>query len=145
MLDKIKNNAIVTNLFNTKNIGLYALALVAFSVTWSSVRIIQKNYELEKSITSLQQQVAILDQQTQNQKLINEYYKTDSYLDLAARKYFSKAAPGEKIIIVPAEVANTYIVKVPDSQKTAASLKKVPKILQNLTAWGDFLSGKKQQ
>jgi cell division protein FtsB len=145
MLEKIKNNSLFATLFNSKNIGLYALALVAFSVTWSSVRIIQKNYELEKSITSLQQQVAILDQQTQNQKLINEYYKTDAYLDLAARKYFSKAAPGEKIIIVPAEVANTYIVKIPDSQKNAASIKKVPKILQNLTAWGNFLTGKKLQ
>lgn len=121
------------------------LAIVAFSVTWSSVRIIQKNYELEKAITSLEQEVAILDQQNQNQKLINQYYKTDTYLDLAARKYFSKGAPGEKLIVVPAEVANTYIIKVPENQKTAASVKKVPKILQNLNAWGNFLSGKKQQ
>jgi cell division protein FtsB len=145
MLDKIKNNSIIVNLFNSKNIGLYALALVAFSVTWSSVRIIQKNYELEKSISSLEQQVAVIDQQTQNQKLINEYYKTDTYLDFAARKYFSKAAPGEKIIIVPAEVADNYIVKVPESQKTVATVKKVPKVLQNLSAWGDFLAGNKSR
>jgi hypothetical protein len=144
MLNKIKNNAIIVNLFNTKNFGLYALTVVAISVTWSSVHIIQKNYELEKSITSLRQQVAVLDQQTQNQKLINEYYKTDSYLDLAARKYFSKAAPGEKIIIVPAEVANSYIIKVPESEKQAAASAKIPKILQNLNAWGNFLSGRKQ-
>ena len=135
----------VATLLNSKNLGLYALAIVAFSVTWSSVRIIQKNYELEKSITTLEQQVAVLDQQTQNQKLINQYYKTDAYLDLAARKYFSKAAPGEKIIIVPPEVANTYVIKVPENEQTAATVKQVPKILRNLSAWGDFLSGKKQQ
>lgn len=145
MFDKIKNSSIFVNLFSSKNIGLYALAVVAVSVTWSSVRIIQKNFELEKNIATLEQQVAVLDQETQNQKLINEYYRTDSYLDLAARKYFSKAAAGEKLIIVPTEVADTYIVKTPTKEQTASTTKNIPKILQNLSAWGEFLSGKKQQ
>ncbi len=142
MFSKIKNNQNLKTIFTTQNIGIYALAIVALSVTWSSMRIIQKNYELQKDITKLEQEVAVLDQQTKNQKLINEYYKTDSYLDLAARKYFSKAAPGEKLIIVPSEVAATYIHPAEKAEIKKTTINPSAKILQNLRAWNDFLSHK---
>lgn len=144
MFSKIKNNQTLKTIFDTQNIGLYALFLVALSVTWSSIRIIQKNYEIEKNITVLSQEVAVLQQQTENQKLINQYFKTDAYLNLAARRYFSKAAPGEKVIIVPGEIAQTYIKKAPEPTPEPENALKNSSLLNNFKAWGKFLSGERE-
>jgi len=140
MLNKIKNNQLLKTVFDTHNVVLYILAIVALSVTWSSIKIIQKNYGLEKQITRLQQQVDVLDQQTKNQKLKNEYYKTDAYLDLAVRKYFGKANPGEKLILVPHEVALKYVHTPPQNAATNTITKPKPKYLQNLQNWLNFFT-----
>lgn len=125
-------------LIDTRNLGLYALVIIALSVTWSSIKVIQKNYGLEKQITVLQQQVDILNQQTKNLKLENQYYNTTAFLDLAARKYFGLANPGEKLILVPTEVAQKYIHPAPTS--TSSSIPKKPKshFIQNLQDWTNF-------
>jgi len=144
MLNKIKNNYYFKTWIDGRNIGLYILVIVALSVTWSSVKIIQKNYGLEKQITVLQQQVDVLDQQTKNQKLINEYYKTDAYLDLAVRKYFGKALPGEKLVLVPPEIALKYAHQDTNNTTQQVQTKAKPKYLQNLQDWVNFFTHHQQ-
>jgi cell division protein FtsB len=97
---------------DTRTIGLIAVLIVAISVTYSSAKIIHKNYQLEQQITILQQENALQEQVNSNQKLTNEYYKTDAYLDLAARKFFNKAAAGETLVLVPEEVALRYATPI---------------------------------
>jgi cell division protein FtsB len=138
MFQKIKNNPTLKMILDTRNLGLYILAIITLSVTWSSIKVIQKNYEIEKQITVLQQQVDVLDQQTKNQKLINEYYKTDAFLDLAARKYFGKALPGEQFISVPQEVAVKYTHPEAAAASTDANSKTKSKIIQNWQDWINF-------
>jgi cell division protein FtsB len=138
MFGKIKNNQILKSVIEPKNLGLYVLVIVALSVTWSTIKIIEKNYELEKQITVLQQQVDVLGQQTKNQELKNAYYKTDAYLDLAVRKYFGKAIPDEKLILVPSEVAAKYIHPETSATNSQKSSKSKPKFIQNWQDWIDF-------
>jgi cell division protein FtsB len=138
MFTKLKNNQIVKSIIDPKNLGMYVLVVIAVSITWSSIKVIQKNYELEKQITVLQQEVNVLDQQTKNQKLKNEYYKTDAYLDIAARKYFNKAIPGEQLILVPSEVADIYIHRQTADQDEDEAKNNRPQFIQNLQDWIDF-------
>ena len=127
--------------FDTRTFGLLAVLIVAVSVTYSSAKIIHKNYQLEQQITILQQENALQEQVNKNQKLTNEYYKTDAYLDLAARKFFNKAAAGETLVLVPEEVAMSYTTPVPNAKEEQDS-NKTPIFLQNWRTWIDFLSGK---
>ena len=138
MFQKIKNNTYIKTAFDTKNLGLYAVFIIALSVTWSSIKIIQKNYELEKQIGQLQQEVTIQDQTNKNQKLKNEYYKTDAYLDLAARKYFGKALPGEKLILVPADTSQKYIHQEAEPVAVVKPPRTAPKFVQNWQDWINF-------
>jgi len=138
MFNKIKDNQNLRILFNYHNLGMYALALVALSVTWSSIKVIQKNYGLEKQITTLQQEVSLLNQQTKNQQLINEYYNTNAFLNLAARKYFGKADPGEKLILVPSSVSQQYIHPLPNTSANSSQSKPKPNIIVNWQAWINF-------
>ncbi len=138
MFQKIKNNSYIRTIFDTKNLGLYAVFIIALSVTWSSIKIIEKNYQLEKQINQLQQEVSIQDQTNKNQKLKNEYFKTDAYLELAARKYFGKANPGEKLVLVPADVSQKYIHPEAEPATAKTVIRTAPRFIQNLQDWINF-------
>ena len=138
MFEKIKNNYIVRAVLDSRNLGLYLLLIIALSVTWSSVKIIQQNYQLEKQISQLQLEVAIQEQTNKNQKLKNEYFKTDAYLDWAARKYFGKASPGEKVIVIPPEVASKYTHPETKKEEPRKSELSNASFIVNLQDWVGF-------
>ncbi|HUD03249.1 MAG TPA: septum formation initiator family protein [Patescibacteria group bacterium] len=144
MLNKIKNNQTLKMLINSHNLGLYLLVIIALSVTWSSIKVIQKNYGLEKQITRLQQEVDVLDQQNKNQELKNQYYNTNAFLDLAARKYFGLANPGEKLILVPDEVAQKYVHPAPKSTLSNKPTKPKSHFVQNFQDWINFFLHRQQ-
>ena len=141
MIHKIKALIQKIGTIDARTLGLLAMLFVAISVTYSSAKIIHKNYQLEQQITALQQENALQDQINQNQKLTNEYYKTDAYLDLAARKFFNKAAPGEILILVPEEVAMSFTTPMPNAADDSANAK-TPTFITNWRTWLNFLSGK---
>src|ERR1700760_2476570 len=85
--------------------GVMLFLVVVLLISWSGVKAIQTNYGLQKQIATLQQQDQVQQLSNNNLKLENEYYNTDTYLDLSARQNFGLAAPGEKEIIVPGNVA----------------------------------------
>jgi cell division protein FtsB len=142
MFEKIKDyfgRPTLRALNDTRLLGLLAFGVIALLVTWSGIKSIQTNYELQKQISELSQQNGVDKLENTNLKLRNEYLKTDQYLELAARQKFGKAAPGETVYIVPKSVAlaNSVAVKKPvdvKKQKEAAK----PAYQRNLQAWFDF-------
>lgn len=142
MLEKIKSQLTSEKLQllkDTQTLGLIAFGVIALLVSWSGVKSIQTNYELQKQISELSQQNAVAELENTNLKLRNEYLKTNQYLELAARRQFGKAAPGETVLIVPEKVAIANTVepkKVSEKVVTAAESK--PFYLKNLQSWVDF-------
>jgi len=138
MYKKIKNSSLTKSLFNTKNLGLYVVLLIGLSVTWSTIKTIQKNYSLQRQIVTLQQSVAVQAQMNKNETLLINYYSSDSYLSLEARKYFNKALPGEKLILVPTAVSNKYIHQTAVINSDISKNKSKSKALQNWQDWVNF-------
>lgn len=124
---------------DTQTIGLIIIIIVAISVTFSSAKIIQKNYTLQQEITKLQQQNSLQEQTNANQALKNEYFKTDAYLDIATRRYTNKVAEGEKLYLVPKDVALKFVKPLPAKDDKAKATK--PKFVQNWINWFKFLGG----
>jgi cell division protein FtsB len=149
MLDKIKNaltSKKAKRLADARNIGLYIFGLVVVAIAWSGARTVQNNYSLQKQISTLKQQNAILRLQNDNTALQNGYYQTDQYLELSARQNLGLAAPGEQVMIVPKDVAMNYIdpqLANDSSQTDNSSADKRPGYVKNLEAWRDFLLGRK--
>lgn len=142
MLEKLKqyqNNPSLKVLSDTRALGLIAFGIIALLVSWSGVKSIQTNYELQKQISELTQQNNVKKLENVNLKLRNEYYKTDQFLELAARRQFGKAAPGETVIIVPKSVAYANSIEIPKQKTTenSASSKK-PFYQKNLESWVNF-------
>lgn len=144
MLPKINTTKLIQQiktLSDVRVIGLILFGVVAVSVAWSSLRTLQLNYELQKK-------EAVLAQTNQNSKLENEnlslknaYFETEEYLELTARRQFSKAAPGEQLYLVPKEVALSHAAPAKPKQKTDAQKQEESKskYQKNFEAWMDFL------
>jgi cell division protein FtsB len=142
MLNKVKthfNSGKLQFLNDTKNLGLIAFGVIALLVSWSGVNSIQANYGLQKQISELSQQNTVAELENTNLKLRNEYLKTDQYLELAARRQFGKAAPGETVVNVPKKVALANTVEPKNvAVKVATTEESKPFYLKNLQAWVDF-------
>jgi cell division protein FtsB len=142
MQDKIKQilrHPKAAALNDTRVLGLLAFGVIALLVTWSGIKSIQTNYELQKQISELTQQNNVKKLENTNLKLRNQYFKTDSFLELAARRQFGKAAPGEKVYVVPKSVAlaNSIEIAKPKDVKAEREANK-PTYQKNLEAWRDF-------
>ncbi len=126
---------------DVRSLGLILFGIVVLLVSWSGVRAIQTNYELQKQIVRLQQENEVQKLKNSNQKLKNEYYKSAQYLELSARQNFGLAAPGEKTLIVPKEVALAHVRSfTPAAQAVGENTERQSKPFyqKNIEAWLDF-------
>jgi cell division protein FtsB len=127
-------------LTDTRVLSLLAFGVVALLVTWSGVKVVQTNYELDKKISVSKQKNEVARLENENLKLKNAYYQSPQFLDLAARRQFGKALPGERLYMVPESVALSKTIDVPADQRLVVKTEKVkPKAQQNFQAWIEFL------
>jgi cell division protein FtsB len=118
--------------------GQMIFVTIVLLVSWSGVKSIQSNYGLQKQISALKQQNSLQKLQNDNLALQNQYFNSNQYLELAARQNFSLAAPGEKEVIVPKNVALAYTVDLPSAPKPDAAKAKQPAMQRNFESWVDF-------
>jgi cell division protein FtsB len=122
-------------------IGLLLFLFVLLLITWSGVKSIETNYDLQKQISKLEQQNSVEELENANLKLQNDYYNTPQYLELAARKDFGLAAKGETVLIVPRTVALAHTTDMTRPSKDQQAAKKKadqPAWQRNFQAWMDF-------
>lgn len=77
------------------------MLLVIFWLVVNSITAIQNNFQRQVELDNLRQQVALMQLENETAQFQNQYYQSDEYLDLQARELLDKAAPGEKLIILP--------------------------------------------
>ena len=130
--------AFVRRLNDVHFLGQIIFGVLVLLVSWSGLKAIQTNYNLQKQISALQQQNAVQQLADNNLKLQNEYYNTDQYLELSARQNFSLARPGETEVLVPKNVALSHTVDVPSITGSAAGAPKQSAYQQHIQAWLDF-------
>lgn len=126
---------------DARAIGLAVFGVIALMVTWSGIKSVQTNYGLQKEISRLQQENSVTQLKVNNLKLQNEYYKTDQYLELTARREFGLAAPGEKVLLVPKNVALAHAEDLSADKKSAEASQNIedkPVYQQNFEHWVDF-------
>ena len=143
MLEKIKNyeqylSAGIKALQDVRMLGLLMFLVVALLISWSGVKVIETNYGLQKDIARLRQETEVKKLENRNLELENQYFETDEYLELEARKNFGLAAPGETVLVVPKNVAMKHVVAEPEEVKEPTKEPEKPKYQQNFDAWMDF-------
>lgn len=142
MLEKIKKHQNKLKIFqDVRALGLMVFGILMILLTWSGVKVAQTNYELAKKMSVERQKVQIAQLQNQNLKLKNQYYESDQFLELASRRQFGKALPGEKLYIVTDEVALKYTKEQPsEATEAKKSEKPKPRFITNINKWVEFLN-----
>jgi hypothetical protein len=128
------------NITNPELIAGSVIAITVVAVTINTSSVIMQNYTLERDVRVAEQKVAIAQEELETQKLKNNYFKSDAFLDIATRKQLSKGLPGEKLIIVPKSVALTY-VPVSNVKPNATTSKDDATSGSNVHKWMQFVSG----
>ena len=126
---------------DVRAVGLLFFLIIVLLISWSGVKVIDTNYNLQKQITQYQQQNDLQRLSNTNLKLENQYYQTNQYLDISARQNFGLAAPGETVLNMPSSVALAHTIDVQDSEQTQATKTKAkqPAYQRNFQAWVNFL------
>ena len=144
MYDKIKKlqkSPIWHNFRDVRFVGFIVFGLLVLLASWSGISVIETNYVLQKEISQLDQQNQVQQLVNLNLKLQNEYYNTDTYAELTARKQFGKGAPGETLLLVPKSVALAHAQPLPE-EKSGSPVKDAednrPAYQKNFDAWMDF-------
>ena len=133
--NKITN--FVRRLGDVRFAGQALFVVIVLLISWSGIKTIQTNYSLQKQISTLKQQTNIQKLKNNNLALQNNYFNSSQYLELSARQNFGLASPGEKEVIVPASVAMSNTVDLPNNrQPTAAD--HLPAYQKNFQSWVDF-------
>jgi cell division protein FtsB len=148
MYEKIRNRLNtkqVQQALDPRNIALYIFGVIVLAIAWSSARTVQNNYQLQKQAAALKQQNQVMSLQNGNAYLQNQFYRTNTYLELSARQNLGLALPGEQELVIPQPTAMKYVD--PKLAVSAASIHSAPKdtrskYVRNLESWRDFLLGR---
>lgn len=139
-LKRIYSRPLVQQFRDIRFVMFCVLGVIFLIVSWSSVGVIQTNYKLQQQISALQQQNAVYELQNKNLGLSNQYYNTDQYLELQARRQFGKAAPGETVFLVPKNVALSHTINTDAAANPSVKEHIVNKSIyqRNFEAWMNF-------
>jgi cell division protein FtsB len=119
--------------------GLVIFGIIVLLISWSGVKAIDTNYQLQRQIVRLQQQDKLAKLDNSNTALENDYYKTNQFLELSARQNLGLAQPGETELSVPKDIALRYAAAVPKTSTAAIKASnKQPTYQKNLQAWVNF-------
>lgn len=124
----------IKKIFDPQNLVLFLFTVIALSMAWNTADAIQRNYELQESIARLQQEIDILELENTNLTFNIEYYKSDTYLELAAREKFNKAQAGERVLLLPKDLDVNFTEEseiIPEASESS-----------NFQRWLNFLGGK---
>lgn len=113
--------------------------LISMGWVWGTVQTLQKNFTYQQQVDALTQNVELERLRNENLEFQQQYYKSEEFLELSARQRLGKAAPGEKLIILP---DSRNIV---DTVKSTADTRPATVQASNLSQWVRFFFGDKAE
>lgn len=84
-----------------ENVVLIVAILLCLVWTYQSVAAMSRNWELSERLTAERKSLELLNLEVETAELQNEYYQTDEYQELMARRNLDKQASGEKMVVMP--------------------------------------------
>lgn len=123
--------------FNFDNVVLLIALVFCLIWTWGSITSMSRNWELAQAVMNHEREKALLELEVETLELENEYYKSDEYKELAARKYQGKMLAGETMVYLP---ANSELAKTKHRTKTETNEVDVA-AMSNFEQWLAFLFG----
>ena len=112
--------------FTVENTVLLVAIILCLVWTYQSIVAMSRNWELSETLVTEKKKQELLSVEVEAAELENDYYKTEEYQELLARKYLDKKLPGENMVVLP------------ENSETAKNKHKVVKAGQNEKTYSNF-------
>lgn len=139
--EKIKNWLEQKGLYDVRVLVLFGVGFIALSVFWNGAKIVQQNYELALKVEAIEQENEVLRLENQNKELRNEFLATEEFADITARRIYGKASPGERVYIVPRDVALNSLSTTEAEEQSQQVESEKSQYQKNVEAWLDIYFG----
>jgi len=117
-----------------ENVVLVLAVILCLVWTYQSIEAMSRNWELVERLNAEQKTLQLLTLEVEAAELENEYYASDEYRELAARKFANKQLPGEHMVYLP---ENSETAK--NKYKTNVALVKEEQDYSNFEKWLMYL------
>ena len=84
-----------------ENIVLAIAIILCFVWTFQSIRAMSRNWELSEKLTAERKELELLEIEVEAAELENEYYRSEEYQELLARRELDKKLEGENMVVMP--------------------------------------------
>ena len=138
-MDKIKtvfrkiNYRLRHGFFTVENVVLLLAIVLCLGLTIKTIESMTRNWELSERLGEERKSLELLKIETQMAELENEYYRSDEYQDLLARKLADKKLPGENMVSMPENSENAK------NKHKAVEKTDMQKEKSNFEKWSTFL------
>lgn len=114
--------------FTLENIALLLAIVLCLVWTYQSIVAMSRNWKLSETLITEKKELELLNVEVEAAELENEYYKTNEYQELMARKILDKKLSGENMVILPdnsEEAKNKHrVAKVEKQEKSYSNFEK---------------------
>lgn len=87
--------------FTVENVVLGLAIVLCLVWTFQSIKAMSRNWELSEKLTAERKTLELLKVEVEAAELENDYYKSDEYQELLARKQLDKKLEGENMVVLP--------------------------------------------
>ena len=87
--------------FTVPNVVLLLALVLGVTLTYNSISAMTRNWELSEKLTTERKELELATIEVEMAELENEYYRSEEYQELVARKTLDKQLPGEHMVAMP--------------------------------------------
>jgi cell division protein FtsB len=115
------------------NISLLVAFVACAGLTLASIGAMTRNWSLSRELEEKRQELEKAEVEVETLELEKEYYASEEYQEIAAKKYLGKAAEDEKVLVLPknSEYARTKYADIETTTKEKT----------NFELWMSFILG----
>ncbi|MBR3254171.1 hypothetical protein IKF88_00345 [Candidatus Saccharibacteria bacterium] len=119
--------------FSIENVVLVIAIAMCLTWTYQSIEAMSRNWELSDRLNTDKKTLELLEVEVETVELENEYYVSNEYQELAARKFANKQLPGENMVALP---ENSEVAK---NKHKVVTVAKEEKEYSNAEKWWMYL------
>ena len=119
--------------FSIENVVLLIAIVMCLTWTYQSIEAMSRNWELTDRLNTDKKSLELLKVEVEAAELENEYYTTNEYQELAARRLANKQLPGENMVALP---ENSEVAK---NKHKVVAVAKEEKEYSNVEKWWMYL------
>ena len=116
-----------------ENVVLLLAIVLCLVWTYQSITAMSRNWTLSEKLTTEKKTLELVSMEVEMAELENDYYRSDEYQELMARKHLDKKLPGENMVVMP---ENSETAKNKNKEVAA---EKVEKNYTNFEKWMMYL------